>query len=181
MRFASPGASDVMKYDGFVIYADLPSPHDVLSQRKRLTKDGYSSSVINATIRDTIRSKHSYWLANKLKNMTGKPIFILSCNVVSITPVRMNADTYMKNVSLISQAVGDFSYIPFPLDLFDGVFLPRGEYYKHSVKLTGEKAEEEDSGHDYHHMNENGGALVLDAIVGALDNTLMDKLKCMPI
>ena len=162
-------------YDAFVVYADLPSPHDISKITSACAAAGCSAQVTEATVRDVVRAKHSYSLYEKLVKSTERPVFLISCNVVSITQQKLSDERYKKNTELILKSLDPGVYIPFPDELFGENYAPRREYYNGSVLLTGQKAAEGESGHDNHHMNETGGWLVLKAIVERLDEAFAGR------
>lgn len=172
VRFQSPDAHGLVSdYEAFVVYADLPSPHDLSKIMGRCVRDGLSQQVSEALVADIITGKAGCRIAEKLRACTGKPVFLVSANVVSISKAKLNAASYARAVALIENALGEGVYIPFPENLFDERYWPRPEFYKDSVLLTGDRAEDT-PGHDYHHMNEAGGAEVLQAILGRLERDL---------
>jgi hypothetical protein len=125
-------------------------------------QSGASQQLAETLVRDIVRSTTAFRLAEELFELTGKPVLMVSANVVVISKTKMKDafNTYI--ISLLEKALSPHQYVPFPRELFDEDFLPKQQYYRGSVKLTGEKAE--DTGHDNHHMNEQGGLLVLEAI-----------------
>lgn len=168
-RFRSPGGSGMVSdYDAFVVYADLPSPHDLSKIMGICARDGLSQQVTEALIADVVTSKAAYRIAETLRARTGRPVFLVSANVVSISKAKLDAASYARAVALIESALGAGVYIAFPGSLFDERYRPRPEFYKDSVLLTGDKARET-PGHDYHHMNEAGGAEILRAILDHLE------------
>lgn len=173
VRFKSPAVSvDVSTYDAFVIYADLPSPQDIAKFTAGCAASGCSSQVTEAVISDIIKAKTSYRLFQTLRELTGKPVFLISANVVLVSTIKMTDARYDYNVSMIEKVLGPGTYLPFPRDLFDRSYIPLGEFYRGSIALTGEPPENGDPGHDNHHMNETGGARVLAAIIARLDESI---------
>lgn len=175
VRFKSASNSlAVSAYDAFVIYADLPSPHDLAKVTRACAGAGYSQQVTEAVVSDTLAGKSAVRLYQTLKTLTGKPVFLISANVVLISQAKMNDERYAYNLGLIEKALGAGVYLPFPRSLFDAVYLPVGDFYKGSITLTGDEAGDHDPGHDNHHMNEAGGRKILEAIFERLERTIGD-------
>ena len=173
-RFSSATErKQISAYDALVIYADLPSPHELERQRIKLTKGRYTTQVIRDTLDDIVVGAKAFRLMKGVAADFGMPVFVVSSNVTSHTTVKMNRAIYQRNLNTILGLVGEKNYIAFPDAMFDEALLPHMEYYKGSIKLTGERADEElNRGHDAHHMNEKGGALILETVFDALDARL---------
>lgn len=178
-RFRSPGGDGLVSdYRAFVVYGDLPSPHDLSKIMGGCIRDGLSEQVTQALVADVITGKAAYRIAGKLRASTGRPVFLVSANVVSISKAKLNAVSYAGAVALIEDVLGEGVYIEFPGSLFDERYRPRPEFYKDSILLTGDKAGET-PGHDYHHMNEAGGAEVLRAIFDRLERELPTESRAV--
>ena len=172
MRFKSPAQPvDVGEYDAFVIYGDLPAPHDLAKKINVCVNAKASQQLMEALVTDIGRSTTSLRLADTLHAATGKPVLIMSGNVVIISRAKMGDARHAFLVSLFDKALAPHIYIPFPRAIFLENFLPNDEYYQGSIGLTGEKAQAE-TGHDNHHMNERGGLLILQTMMDRLDQML---------
>jgi hypothetical protein len=170
VRFRSSAQSvDVRNYDALVIYADLPSPHDIAKLTAGCGLAGCSRQVTEAVVSDVIKARTAFRLFETLRDLTGKPVFLVSANVVLISKAKMTDARYAYNVGMIENTLGEGVYIPFPREIFDEAYLPIDEFYKGSIALTGDRPEGGKAGHDNHHMNESGGALVLAGILARLD------------
>lgn len=179
-RFKSREKSlNVREYDAFVFYADLPAPHDLAKVIRRCVKAHASGQLIKTLIDDVVRSTNTFQLSETVRKLNGRPVFVLSGNVVLTSTVEVDASTYDHVVSLLARALRPHRYIPFPGQLFRDGYLPVPEFYRNSIDLTGEKASA-NSTHDIHHMNEAGGMIVLNAIIDALDETLTNGPELSP-
>lgn len=173
VRFKSPGHSvDVREYDAFVIYGDLPAPHDLAKRVNHCVHIGASQQLMRTLVKDVVQPTTAVRLADTLVALTGKPVLMVSGNVVIISKAKMKETHNALLESLFDTALAPHIYLPFPRAIFDEEFLPDQRYYNGSVHLTGEKAEE-NTGHDNHHMNEHGGLLILNAIMDRMDQALM--------
>lgn len=162
---------DISSYDAFVIYADMPSPHGILKIISTCMNEGRSRQLVEAVVSDVISSTATVRIFKKLVSATGRPVLILSSNVVSTSRSKMTSEKYDDILQMIEKAVGLGSYIEFPRNLFDEKYWPLPEFYKDSVLLTGEQALDH-PGHDNHHMNALGGAEILKVIITYLDRVL---------
>lgn len=158
-------SQSVDKYDAFFIYGRLPNPYQVYQLYKLLFKRGFSSQFINVTLQDYVCESDTYRVYQTIQQTTTAPIFLLSGNVASNTTV-IGRERYSKGVRILTNILGN-RYHEFPYELFTAEWAPRMELYKNSVNKRGERAKSE-LGHkqDIFHMNEIGGAIVLESIVG---------------
>lgn len=172
VRFRSPAQPvEVRDYDAFVVYGDLPAPHDLAKRINQCVQASASQQLLETLLKDIARGTTAFRLADSLRATAGKPVIMLSGNVVAISKAKMNEALNARMVALFDKALAPHIYLPFPRELFNERFLPDDRYYNGSIKLTGEKADE-NTGHDYHHMNEQGGLVVLNAIIDRLAHTL---------
>lgn len=169
VRFKSNESRPVSAYDAFVVYADLPSPHDVLKATVSASQAGCSQQVVGQVASDLIQTSNAFRIAQALRNQTGKPVLVLSANVVSISNAKMDDLRLAAILDLFHANLGEHIYVPFPRHMFDPVNRPLKEFYKDSILLTGDRAGADDAGHDNHHMNERGGREILEAIEQHLD------------
>lgn len=160
---------DVRNAKAIFVYARLPTPHDMATSEMRLTAQGYSTQVIAATHRDMVETSESFLLYSRLRLWTKAPISLLSSNIPSNSkPIKRNA--YERGTLLIRRILGD-NYLEFPPELFGEGYVPRNEFYKNSIRITGDSVasmgEDEFSRrkHDITHMNVLGGSVILHSII----------------
>jgi len=177
VRFKSNESRPVNAYDALVIYADLPSPHDVLKATASASQAGCSQQVVGQVASDLIRSSNAFRLAQAFRSQTGKPVLMLSGNVVSVTNTKMDDLRLFEILDLFYANLDEHIYVPFPRHMFDHVNRPLKEFYKDSILLTGDRAGADAAGHDNHHMNERGGREILTAVEQCLEQLFVCRTQ----
>ncbi|CAL4869165.1 hypothetical protein MMA231_03456 (plasmid) [Asticcacaulis sp. MM231] len=168
-RFRNSKNAATSVYDAFFIYGDMLTPHDMIATEKKLRRHAYSSQVVASVKSDKIKGTQSWQLYNKVKNVTSKPVYILSSNVMLETPALTNEKQYQFGVNALEEVLGPNTYHPFPRTIFSDCFQPQDMYYKASVYLDGKAADpSRHANHDMCHMNELGGKLILDSMISRL-------------
>jgi hypothetical protein len=158
-------------YDAFVIYADLPAPQDLEKVLRECRRASASGQLMKALVGDIVRATASFRLARSLGGANGKPVLILSRNVVSPPKIALDEMTYDRLVAMLRRAVAPCIYLPFPRELFTGRFRPDAKFYQGSLDIAGDIAGT-DARRDRNHMNELGGRLMLDTILDGVDAAL---------
>ncbi len=143
----SGGSDDVRDYDCFVIYGDAPTPLNCAIFDRGLSRELYSSSV----------------------RSTAKPLFLLSHNVNQVGNIGTRAQNE-DGVALMAPLISPCQLIEFPAELFLENGRPKQQYYKGSLNIAGQEADRNDNTlRDRYHLNVDGGALILSAIMASLE------------
>ena len=165
----------VSAYDAFVLYADLHTPHVLFRTEQKLRQERYSSGVTMAALRDMIGATSTPALRQALCAASPAPVYFLSYNIQTrIRPLESDAE-YDRGVALVRSLVDEQFYIEFPRELFDSGYIPHQRYYKGSVNVHGKPVGDDADEHDFAHMNELGGKLMLDHIAERIRHDLKGK------
>lgn len=164
MRGANvPAVHPVSQYRCIFVYGRMPSPYGMADLEDRLKMKGFDHEAARGVLHDRIAKSDAYETRARLKVSTDIPIFLLSGNVPS--NISGAQARYERGLNLIKNVLGE-TYHAFPDDLFTPDRIPRIDLYKNSLNKNGHHvAPELQERHDVHHMNELGGALILESIV----------------
>jgi hypothetical protein len=167
----SGGSHDVRDYDYFVIYGDAPTPLNCAVFYRGVSSELYSASVRSAALESWMAQFNAIKLVHALRKVTDKPLYLLSHNVNQVGNIGTRADND-EGMALLKPLIRPCHLIEFPGELFLENGRPKLQYYKGSLNVAGEQDDRSASTlRDRYHLNADGGALILGAIIAALDES----------
>jgi len=165
----SGGSNDVRDHDCFVIYGDAPTPLNCAMFDRGISRESYSSSVRSTAVASWLGQFNAIKLVHALRDVTEKPMFLLSHNVNQVGNIGTRAQNE-DGVALLAPLISPCQLIQFPAELFLENGRPKQQYYKGSLNIAGQEADRNDNTlRDRYHLNVDGGALILSAIMVSLD------------
>ena len=154
-------STDMNDYDFFVIYADAPLPRSFLAFERGLESGPYSAQVKQAARQAWIDENASLRLLFRLRNITSRPIFLLSVNVPLNAEIGSISDNEA-GVAIIDRWIHPSFYVPFPRDMFLQDGTPNADYYRNSLNSLGMNAKPHiQERHDMLHLNVDGGRMIV--------------------
>ncbi len=158
-KFSDGGIKKLKHYDFIFIYADMLSPTIIdynLSQGK------FSQSVVEQTVKDSIKDSDTYKLANRIFLKTGIKSILIPSNYECIWQgkVKSTIDAFDK-----VNKYSDFTVLSACDGIYDINGKPDINYFKDSAYINGSiSAKESHPEHDVYHMNKKAGAVILKNI-----------------
>ena len=159
----------ITEYDAFFIYGDYLAPYTVLHHDGKLQGDGFSQQVRTATSIDLIRASRSNYLAQKIRSLSPARIFVYSHHVYRDTQPVEDEGQYRAAVSLLENALTNAVYLRTPSEILTDQFVFKEQYCLGSVGLGPQGGKAKIVEHDRCHLNVEGGKIVLDDMMLALE------------
>jgi hypothetical protein len=164
----SGGSDDVREYDCFVIYGDAPTPRNCIQFTNSIPSTRYSTSVRLSALDGWMSQFKTIKLVYLLREMTDKPIFLLSRNVNQSEDIGTPAEN-KDGIAVMESIIRPCKFIQFPETLFLSNRRPNPKYYQGSLNVSGEEPDRlKQPRHHHYHLNADGGALILSAIMTSL-------------
>ena len=168
-RVDNGGPRALSDHDIFVIYAQAPGPRALIEGERELNDGRYSRQVREAALARWLRAFPGPRLMTALSQIVAKPIYMLSGNPRVEAEGGGSWALQARGEQLMNALIAPCCYIPFPRELFDEHLRLRTRFYRAPLNIRGQTANLKATPNFYlNHLNQEGGAAVLGAIVARL-------------